>query len=75
MYGNKKTAIVDKIKNDPADERTHENMTEFSRGGKAGKLLRMAFRQMMHASDKEVSTRLTGRCMEILATDSVNRDI
>src|SRR5687768_16857251 len=69
----KKSAIAVKIKNDPAFERTRENMEEFSRGGKAAKLLRAAFREILvHASDNALSTRLTAKCMEILATDSVN---
>jgi hypothetical protein len=69
----KKSAIAGKIKNDPAFERTRENMEEFSRGGKAAKLLRGAFREILvHASDNELSTRLTAKCMEVLATDPVN---
>ena len=69
----KKSPIAHKIRNDSAFDRTRENMAEFSRGGKAGKLIRTAFREILiNASDKTVSNRLVHTCMEILSSDSVN---
>jgi hypothetical protein len=69
----KKSPIANKIRYDSNFDRTRENMAEFSRGGKAGKLIRGAFRELLiHASDSMVTSRLTGKCMDMLAGDKVS---
>lgn len=51
---------ADRIKNDPAFERTRENGAEFGSSASSGKLLRDAIRTMMqNASDGRVTSRLT----------------
>src|SRR3954451_16181300 len=63
----------DKIANDPAFERTRENNAEFSRAGKAAKLLRTAFRPIIqNASDSRMVSRLTARMFAVLKQDGVN---
>jgi hypothetical protein len=48
---------ADRIKNDPLFERTRENMAEFTRAGKAAKLLRTIFRDVtINAKDKVAIT-------------------
>lgn len=50
----------DRIANDPNFQRTRENGAEFGSSASAGKLLRMAVRNlMMNASDNRVTSRLT----------------
>jgi len=68
-----KGITASKIKNEAAFERTRENQAEFSRGGKAGKLLRGIFRELLiNASDKHVSSRLVREVMRVLHTDPVS---
>jgi hypothetical protein len=63
----------EKVKTDPAFERTRENMAEFTRGGKAAGLLRGAFREILiNIPDKGMSKRLVKRFMKVIATDPVN---
>jgi len=63
----------DRIKNDPNFARTRENMSEFGRAGKDGKLIRDALRTLMEkASDSLVTSRLTAKLMEIVKTDTEN---
>lgn len=63
-----------RIKSDPAYARTRENMAEFSRAGQASKLLRTAFRLLLRAaSDKRVTSRLTGTMATVIQTDAINR--
>ncbi len=51
---------ADRIKNDPAFERTRENGAEFGSSASSGKLLRDSVRVMMqNASDRLVTSRLT----------------
>ncbi len=62
-----------RIKNDPAFQRTRENGSEFGRAGKAGKVLRTAFRTMlMNSSDSRMVSRLTQAMMKVIQADSVS---
>lgn len=63
----------DRIKNDPAFQRTRENGSEFGRAGKAGRVLRNAFRILLqNASDSKVTSRLTKEMLRIIKTDTTN---
>lgn len=63
----------DRLKTDPAFERTRENGAEFGRAGKAGKVLRIAFRNLMvNAHDGLVSGRLTRALLRVIQQDAVN---
>jgi hypothetical protein len=65
--------LPDRIKNDPAFERTRENMAEFTRAGKAAKLLRTIFRDVtINAKDKVTQARLLKVASRIITTDKVN---
>ena len=70
----KKTGVTAKrIKSDPAFARTRENIAEFTRSGQAAKLLRIAFRSLLHAAaDNRVASRLNGAMMKVLQADVVN---
>ncbi|MDF2191514.1 hypothetical protein [Paraflavitalea sp. CAU 1676] len=64
---------ADRIKNDPLFERTRENMAEFTRAGKASKLMRVIFREVMvNAKDKITQARLVKVFSRVLAADTVN---
>lgn len=66
---------VDKnrIKNDPAFQRTRENGSEFGRAGKNGKLLRNAVRVLLqNAKDNRVTGRLTKDVLAVIKTDATN---
>ncbi len=53
--------------------RTRENMAEFSRAGNAGRVLRQALAAIMDkASDKRVTSRLTGQLVRVVKADTVN---
>jgi hypothetical protein len=66
-------ASADRIKNDPAFERTRENMAEFGRAGKAAKLLRTIFRDVtINAKDRITQARLAKVTQRIITTDPVN---
>jgi len=66
-------ASADRIKNDPAFERTRENMAEFGRAGKAAKLLRSIFRDVtINAKDRVTQARLAKVTSRIITTDPVN---
>lgn len=61
---------ADRIKNDPAFERTRENGAEFGSSASSGKLLRDAVRVMMqNASDRLVTSRLTKLMTQIKNID------
>lgn len=63
-----------RIATDPAFQRTRENGAEFGRAGKAGKLLRTAFKPLMiHAKDKRMVGRLTQQMVVVLQADSLNK--
>ena len=64
---------ADRIKNDAVFERTRENMEEFSRAGKAAKLLRTIFRDVtIHAKDKITQARLLKVASRIVMADPIN---
>jgi hypothetical protein len=64
---------ADRIKNDPAFQRTRENGSEFGRAGKAGKLIRTAFRPLLlKTSDSRVTSRLTKQLMTVIQSDGDN---
>jgi hypothetical protein len=64
---------ANRIKNDPVYERTRENMAEFSRAGKAAKLLRNVFRDVtINAKDIITQARLVKVTSRIVISDPVN---
>ncbi|MGG7035690.1 MAG: hypothetical protein ACI7YS_10945 [Flavobacterium sp.] len=64
---------ADRIKNDPAFQRTRENGSEFGRAGKAGKVLRTALRTMlMNASDNRMVSRLTTQMIKVIQADTTS---
>jgi hypothetical protein len=64
---------ADRIKNDPAFERTRENGAEFGSSAQSGKLLRDTVRTMMqNASDGRVTSRLTKLMTQVKNLDSVS---
>jgi hypothetical protein len=59
-----------RIATDPSFQRTRENGAEFGRAGKAGKLLRVAFRSAsVHTSDSRMTSRLTQLMVKVLQSD------
>ena len=63
----------DRIKNDPAFERTRENQQEFGRACAAGKLLRTALRQaILQSKDSGMTSRLTQVIMKVIQSDTEN---
>ncbi len=64
---------ADRIKNDPAFQRTRENGSEFGRAGRAGRILRNAFRLLLqNASDSKVTSRLTKEILKVIKSDQEN---
>ena len=64
---------ADRIKNDPAFERTRENNAEFSRAGKAAKLLRTIFRDVtINAKDIITQARLVKVTSRVLMADPIS---
>lgn len=62
-----------RIKNDPAFQRTRENGSEFGRAGTSGRLIRNALRLLVqNASDSRVTGRLTKEALKVIKTDSIN---
>lgn len=62
-----------RVKTDPAFERTRENAAEFGRAVKAVKLMKQAFRDLIIiAGDGTLHNRLQGQAMRILQTDPVS---
>lgn len=63
----------ERIKNDPAFQRTRENGSEFGKAGRAGRVIRTAFRLLLqNAADKKVTSRLTKEMIKVLQTDPTN---
>lgn len=63
----------DRIKNDPAYQRTRENGYEFGRAGKSGKVLRNSIRSLLqNASDSRMVSRLTQIMVKVIQMDQVN---
>lgn len=62
-----------RIKSDPAFQRTRENGAEFGRAGKAAKLLRTALRALLqNTSDNKMVSRLTRQMVKVLQADATN---
>jgi hypothetical protein len=62
-----------RIANDPAFARTRENGAEFGRAGKAGKLLRTAFRALLqNTSDPRMVSRMTADFVKVIQADATN---
>lgn len=59
-----------RIATDPAFQRTRENGSEFGRAGKAGKILRTAFRTLLtNSSDSRMVGRLTQQMVRVIQAD------
>ena len=74
-YGAREKGSLDanRIANDPAFQRTRENGAEFGRAGKAGKVLRTAFRSLLqNASDGRMISRMTKEMMRAIKADGTN---
>lgn len=64
---------AERIKNDPAFERTRENGAEFGRAGAPGKLLRSALRNLnINSSDGRMASRLTREMVKVIQADATN---
>ncbi len=62
-----------RIANDPAFARTRENGAEFGRAGKAGKMLRTAFRSLLqNTADSKMVSRLTADFVKVIQADATN---
>jgi hypothetical protein len=62
---------AERIATDPAFIRTRENQAEFGRAGKAGKVLRAAFRVLLqNASDSRMVSRLHQEMMKVVKADA-----
>lgn len=63
----------DRIRTDPAFERTRENGLEFGRAAKAGRLLRTAFRsQILNNGDSDMTGRMAREIMKIVKADTTS---
>jgi hypothetical protein len=63
----------DRISADASFERTRENASEFGRAGKAGKVLRQAFRSILAtAKDSKVVSRLLKELMKVIKADATS---
>ena len=64
---------ANRIKNDPAFQRTRENGSEFARAGKAGKVLRTALRALLlNSADGRMVSRLTKLMVKVVQADAIN---
>lgn len=64
---------ADRIRNDPAFQRTRENGSEFGRAGYSGKVLRNSIRALLlRASDFRMVSRLTQQMVKVIQMDAVN---
>src|SRR3954453_16056572 len=64
---------ANRIASDPAFQRTRENGAEFGRAGKAGKMIRSAFRSVLqNASDSGMVGRLTRDLMKVIQADTTS---
>ncbi|MET3878819.1 hypothetical protein [Chitinophaga sp. OAE865] len=62
-----------RLATDPAFVRTRENGSEFGRAGKAGKLLRTAFRALLsNIGDSQVTSRLSSQMLRVIQADATN---
>ena len=64
---------ANRIANDPAFQRTRENGSEFGRAGKAGKMLRVALRQVLiNSADGRMVSRVTQAMTKVIQADATN---
>ena len=64
---------ANRIKNDPAFQRTRENGSEFGRAGKAGKILRTSLRALLlNSADGRMVSRLTQAMVKVIQADTVS---
>ena len=64
---------ANRIKNDPAFQRTRENGSEFGRAGKAGKILRTALRPLLiNSADGRMVSRLTQAMVKVIQADLIS---
>lgn len=64
---------AERMASDPAFERTRENQQEFARAGKAGKVLRSAFRSVsINGSGRSVTARLLKEMMRVVKADATS---
>ena len=64
---------ANRIATDPAFVRTRENGSEFGRAGKAGKLLRTAFRALLlNIGDSYLTARLASKMLKVIQADVTN---
>ena len=64
---------ADRIRNDPAFERTRENGQEFGRAGRANRLLRSAFRSLLlKSADALMTSRMSREMMKVIQADTIN---
>jgi hypothetical protein len=64
---------AERIKNDPAFQRTRENGEEFGRAGSAGKVLRNALRLLVQPiADSRMVSRLTQKMYEVVKADGTS---
>jgi hypothetical protein len=62
-----------RIASDPAFARTRENGAEFGRAGKAGKMLRTAFRSLLqNTADPRMVSRLTADFVKVIKADATS---
>lgn len=64
---------AERMKTDPAFQRTRENGAEFGRAGKAGKVLRRSIQTLIkNASDGRMVSRLTKEMIRVIQLDATN---
>lgn len=64
---------AERMRTDPAFQRTRENMAEFGRAGKAGKILRNSVQALLRsAGDRLMVSRLTKEMVKVIQLDAVN---
>jgi len=64
---------ADRIRTDPAYQRTRENGQEFGRAGRATRLLRTAFRSvLLKSADPFLTSRMSREMLKVIQADTVN---
>lgn len=64
---------ADRIRTDPAFERTRENGLEFGRAGRANRLVRAAFRsRLINSADSLMTSRMSREMMKVIQADTIN---
>lgn len=64
---------AERLQNDPRYQRTRENMAEFGRAGKAGKVLRASIQNILrNSADRRMVSRLTKEMVKVIQMDAVN---